>query len=389
MVTTKQSGLGDNFYIGGYDLSGDVASLDEITGGPDALEATSIKQSAHARLFGQRSGTFKFTSMFEQTPTIATPAFPLSTVPVTNTYNVPVYVTITGGTLTNVLVNGVSAGTTAGTYPVPAGGTISVTYSVAPTWNWFALGAEHSALAPLPRTDAIATYARGTAIGNPAACIFGRQLNYDGTRDNKGNLTFQAEIDSDGFGMEWGVLLTPGLRTDTTATNGVALDGGAGFVTPGVPLSNTPVTNTSPLPASVVISAGTLTAVLVNGIQVGTGDGTYIVPSGQTIAITYSVAPTWVWTLQTTFGAQAYLQLLDIVGTSVDVAVQGSPDNATWTTIASLDFGALSTSPQALRLASANNVAIARYLRAITSGVFSYAIFAVAINRNPIAGVTF
>ena len=28
----KQSGLGDNFYIGGYNLSGDVGSLGSISG---------------------------------------------------------------------------------------------------------------------------------------------------------------------------------------------------------------------------------------------------------------------------------------------------------------------------------------------------------------------
>lgn len=386
MVTTKQSGLGDNFYIGGYDLSGDIASLDEISGGPDTLDATSIKQSGHARLFGQRSGTFKFTTLFEQTPSIATPSFPLSTVPVTNTNGVPVYVTITGGTLTSVVVNGTQVGTTAGTYPVAAGQTISVTYSVAPTWNWFALGAEHSALAPLPRTDQICQYARGTAIGNPAACLYGRQLNYDGTRDNKGNLTFQAEIDSDGFGMEWGNLVTAGIRTDTTATTGTVYDQGNGFVTPGIPTSTTPVTNTSPLPASVVISGGTMTQVIVNGVQVGTGAGTYIVPSGQTISMTYTVAPTWTWTLQTTFGGQAYLNLIGLVGTNVDVILKHSSDNVTFNNL--VDFGS-QTAIGGFRSALSNVTTISRYLRVDTTGTFSYALLVVSFNRNPIAGVTF
>jgi len=64
---------------------------------------------------------------------------------------------------------------------------------------------------------------------------------------------------------------------------------------PGVPATTVAVQNTSAYPVSVVISAGTLTAVIVNGITVGTGDGTYIVPSAGAISITYSVAPTWVW----------------------------------------------------------------------------------------------
>jgi hypothetical protein len=73
-------------------------------------------------------------------PTVNTPAVPSSgtatTNLVTNSTGTVVQVTVTGGTLTFVFVNGVQAGTTAGTYLVPAGGTISITYSVAPTWAW-------------------------------------------------------------------------------------------------------------------------------------------------------------------------------------------------------------------------------------------------------------
>jgi hypothetical protein len=68
--------------------------------------------------------------------TVSTPAVPLTTVPVTNSTGTVAAVTITGGTLTFVFVSGVQAGTTAGTYLVPAGGTISVTFSAAPTWAW-------------------------------------------------------------------------------------------------------------------------------------------------------------------------------------------------------------------------------------------------------------
>jgi len=84
--------------------------------------------------------------------TVASPAVPLTTVPVTNSTGAVVAVTISGGTLTFVFVSGAQAGTTAGTYLVPAGGTISVTYSAAPTWAW-----------ALPATSASAV-AGGTAL---------------------------------------------------------------------------------------------------------------------------------------------------------------------------------------------------------------------------------
>lgn len=48
---------------------------------------------------------------------------------------VPVSVTITGGTVTVIAVNGVVTGLTTGTFTVPVGGSITVTYSVGPTFT--------------------------------------------------------------------------------------------------------------------------------------------------------------------------------------------------------------------------------------------------------------
>lgn len=217
----KQSGLGDNFYLGGYDLSGDVASVDTISAARDVIDVTTIKQLAHSRLYGLKSGAWSFTTFFENTPTISTPGFPGSNTPVVNTNNVPVYVTITGGTLSNVLINGVSVGTTAGTYgPVNPGSNISITYTVAPTWNWFALGGEHSALIRFPSTDVVCMYMQGTGIGRAGAAINAKQTSYDFTRDNVGNLTAKVDMVGNAFGMEWGEQLTAGIRTDTAPTAG-------------------------------------------------------------------------------------------------------------------------------------------------------------------------
>lgn len=225
----KQSGLGDNFYIGGYDLSGDVASVDTISGARDVIDVTAIKQFAHQRLYGLKNGAWSFTTFFETTPAVSTPGFPGNNTPVVNTNNVNVYVTITGGTLSNVLINGVSVGTTAGTYgPVVPGGNISITYTVAPTWNWFALGGEHTALIRFPSTDQVAMYFRGSTIGNAGAAINAKQTDYDFTRDNVGNLTAKVDLAGNSFGMEWGEMLTAGIRTDTAPTVGPFQDDGAG-----------------------------------------------------------------------------------------------------------------------------------------------------------------
>lgn len=65
------------------------------------------------------------------------PALPGSTVAFQNPFWRDAKVTVTGGTVTGVAVNGVTeATTTGGTFLVPTGGTITLTYSVAPSWSW-------------------------------------------------------------------------------------------------------------------------------------------------------------------------------------------------------------------------------------------------------------
>jgi hypothetical protein len=228
MPTTKQSGLGDNFYVGGYDLSGDVASVDTISGARDVIDTTAIKQLANSRLYGLKNGNWSFTSFFDVTGTTNAPGVPASGTPVVSTLNWSVFVTVTGGTGTQVSINGVNQGSFDGTYILPAFGTIILTYTAAPTWTWKAVGTEHSALSPLPTTDQVAMYFRGTGIGGIAAAINAKEIAYDGTRDNSGNLTFKVELTGNSFGMEWGEQLTPGISVLTTAGNLAFQDDGAG-----------------------------------------------------------------------------------------------------------------------------------------------------------------
>lgn len=85
-------------------------------------------------------------------------------------------------------------------------------------------GGLHEKLSALPRTDAILTYCRGTTLGDPAASLVGKQVNYDPTRGDDGMLTFGVSAQSNAYGIEWGRQLTAGLRTDTAATNGTGID---------------------------------------------------------------------------------------------------------------------------------------------------------------------
>jgi hypothetical protein len=70
---------------------------------------------------------------------VSKPAIPASTVPVTNDADYTMWVEVTAGTVTVVEVDGVTVGArVAGRFDVRPGGTIALTYSVAPTWQWFA-----------------------------------------------------------------------------------------------------------------------------------------------------------------------------------------------------------------------------------------------------------
>jgi hypothetical protein len=151
-VSGKTSGLGDDLFVGGYHVGGDIRDV-MVNGGPGLLDVTDITQSAHSRLGGLRDGHMALTS-----------------------YHDP------------------------------------------------AAGQSHAAFSRLPTADVILTYCRGQVIGNPAACLNAKQINYDPTRANTGELTFKIQADGNAYGLEWGIQLTAGARTDTGATAGTSYD---------------------------------------------------------------------------------------------------------------------------------------------------------------------
>lgn len=94
---------------------------------------------------------------------------------------------------------------------------------------WFnpTAGRAHDILSALPTGDRQQTYCRGLGLGSQAASLICKQINYDPTRAADGALTIAVSSQSNGYGIEWGLQLTPGKRTDTTATNGASIDGAA------------------------------------------------------------------------------------------------------------------------------------------------------------------
>ena len=166
----KQGGLASACYVGGYDLSGDVNSIGQISSPRDVLDFTAINDSAYERQYGLRSGSIAITSFFRGAGDWDADD--------------------DGGDLDGLVG---SAG-----------------------------------LALLPLTDEIATVFIGQALQSPAASVNGKQLNYDPTRGTDGSLTLAITVQGNAYGLEWGEQLTAGLRTDTTATTGAAITDAAG-----------------------------------------------------------------------------------------------------------------------------------------------------------------
>lgn len=164
---TKKSGLGQAFYLGGYDLSGDTGAGDEIGGGPSGMQdVTGINKLAYERKGLLRDGRISWTSFFN---------------------------------------------------PETAADDPGVTEDRA-----------HVVLSSLPTTDRHLMWATATTLGAPAACMVGKQIGYDPSRAADGSLTISVSALANGYGLEWGDLLTAGIRTDTEATEGDSLDLGTG-----------------------------------------------------------------------------------------------------------------------------------------------------------------
>lgn len=402
---SKTSGLGDNCFVGGYDLSGDIGALSKISGTIATLDVTGINKLAPERIGGLRNGLLDFTAFFNPTA-----------------------------------------------------------------------GQAHPVLSALPRTDVGVMYLRGTALGNPAACMIAKQLNYDGTRANSGAFTFNVSTQANGFGLEWGRQLTPGPFTAFSGLSGdtSTFEGGistwVASVNCSIAQSAAQAHGGTKSLALTSTAAGNMSAAHVTatpnglgGIPVVAGSSCLVsgwfrsAVSARTCAMQVSwynsagaflststgstiTDSTTAWTqassthtapasaafaivlaqvvatggaaevhyvddvlfsvvnpasiddgAQTLFGAQAYLQVTAFTGTDVTVTVQDSADNVTFANVTGLSFTATTAAHTTQRIATANNATIRRYLRLVTTtvGGFTTVTCAVTVVRNQIAGVVF
>lgn len=100
-------------------------------------------------------------------------------------------------------------------------------------WNshFDPLSSGFAALKLLPYTDAVITLPHRETIGQTALCTVIKQIGYDPTRDDKGQVMFAVDGQSNGSFADWATMATAGIRTDTGATNGPGVD--HGIIPPG------------------------------------------------------------------------------------------------------------------------------------------------------------
>lgn len=147
----KSNGLGQGLWVSGVDLSGDIGSVDNASGGNSPLDVTGIDKSAPERLGGKRDGNLEFTSFFNPSAGQA------------------------HQTLRQTLFTGVL--------------------------DWDCL------------------WITGSSLGAEAFAIRSKEVDHAPTRAEDGSFIFKTSMPGNGYGAEWGNLLTAGKRADTTATS--------------------------------------------------------------------------------------------------------------------------------------------------------------------------
>ena len=108
-------------FWGGLDVQNCVFSGGSPGLSPAVIHQAIIKNNAGVNPFGSMSA----------------PGIPASGTAKVNDHMTDCMVLVTGGTVTNVAIGGVNTGLTSGWFRVPVNQSITLVYSVAPTWQWY------------------------------------------------------------------------------------------------------------------------------------------------------------------------------------------------------------------------------------------------------------
>lgn len=187
----KSSGLGDNLYIAGFDASGDIQQLNNISGGPALLNFTGIDKSAYERQGGLRSGQIEMTTFFNHVAVTGGLHEKLSALPRTDVILAYCRGTTLGDPAASLVAKQAN-------YDPTRGDDGMLTFGVSAQSNGFGIEWGRQLTAGV-RTDTAAT--NGTGIDTTASLSFGGQaylqvFSFTGTdatvkiQDSADNVTF-------------------------------------------------------------------------------------------------------------------------------------------------------------------------------------------------------
>lgn len=132
-------GMLDTEGVGGNDISDPFNALtgtvNLLHNGSGSIQTPVVNGAANLEILS--AGNASSTTTVRGS--VTAPAVPATTVALTNPFWKHAAVTVTGGTVTVIAVDGTASGLTSGTVIVPSGKTITLTYSVAPSWKWVLL----------------------------------------------------------------------------------------------------------------------------------------------------------------------------------------------------------------------------------------------------------
>jgi hypothetical protein len=212
----KTGGLGDNFYSGGYDLSGDIGSVDKVQGGQKPIDVTGINKSAFERIGGLRDGSMSWKSFFNTSIGAAHPV--LSALPTADVVVTYCRGTTLGDPCASIVAKQLN-------YAGNRNNNGDFTFSVDAEANAYGLEWGRQLTAGL-RTDTAAT--NGTGIDTTASAAFGAQAYlqvtaFTGTdvtvkiQDSADNVSF-ADVAGMAFTQVTAAPFTQRIATSNTAT---------------------------------------------------------------------------------------------------------------------------------------------------------------------------
>jgi hypothetical protein len=395
---TKVSGLGDAFFVGGYDLSNDTQSLDTISQPMAMQDVTGLDKKAHERLALLIDGSMSFTTYFN--PAAGQQHKVLSVLPRADVQMMYFNNRIIGNPAACQIGKQLDYAPTRA-----ADGSLGT--KVAADANGFGLEWGNQLTAG-PYTGAsvlagnastfeggIANWAAVTncAVAQSAAQSHGGTKSLALTSTAGGDMVAEScaavNILTQGFAVVPGqqVSVQSWIRTAVSART-VSV-GCHWFTSGGVSVSTTYAAGVADASGAWAIDPGTVAApataafycVSVKVTATGAGAEVHYIDD----VLAFALPTSYDTGASLSFGAQAYLQVFAFTGTDATVSIQDSADNVTFAAMASpMSFAATSAANTVQRIAIPVTATVRRYVEVVVSTVagFTALSFACAIVKN-------